>query len=418
MSAGFAAADVSVSGDARMGVVSSNDVMTFSNRARIKFSGSGTTDGGLSFGGSFRAHEAAGAEGGTKGSAFISGAFGKITMGSVDSGDSASVGQLASVGFAGLGSGNSISYAADAGGDNGLPGALADAGGAKVLYTYSAGALTINASTAQMTDGGATAYGIGGSYAAGALTVGLGYGVVDGGRITGLSAFDTTNTAAGAAGAHTGTVVAGITTVTGTSTAAQAAVLPGYYETTALDASVTDLSLSVSYVMDNTTLKAIYQTKTLEASAAARAAVAFTPAVTTFAVGDLSSGGTVTTAAAGAHSHGAISLSATATSMGLSVVQKMDALSLTAYGINTTLDADSDQSEDNPTVSRYGIGFGYDLGGGASVTGGWATVDALVATANAGVFAGASATADNALQTYSLTSVSADQWDLGLSFSF
>jgi hypothetical protein len=166
--------------------------------------------------------------------------------------------------------------------------------------------------------------------------------------------------------------------------------------------------------MDNTTIKAIYQQKSLEASAAARANVAFTPAVTTLAIGDLSSGGTVTTAAAGAHSHGAISLSSTATSMGLSVVQKMDNLSLTAYGINTTLDADADLSADNPTVSRYGIGFGYNLGGGATVTGGWATV----ATANAGVFAGNNATADNALQTYSLTSVSADQWDLGLNFSF
>ena len=127
MSAGFAAADVSVSGDARMGVVSTDGVATFSNRARIKFSGSGTTDGGLAFGGSFRAHEAAAAEGGTKGSAFISGAFGKITMGSVDSGDAASVGQLASVGYTGLGSGNSISYAADAGGDSGLPGSAAAA---------------------------------------------------------------------------------------------------------------------------------------------------------------------------------------------------------------------------------------------------------------------------------------------------
>jgi outer membrane protein OmpU len=385
MSAGFAAADVSVSGDARMGVVSTDGVATFSNRARIKFSGSGTTDGGLAFGGSFRSHESVGANAGTSGSAFISGAFGKITMGSVDSGDAASVGQLASVGFAGLGSGNSISYAADAGGDNGLPGALADAGGAKVLYTYSAGALTVNASTAQMTDGGATAYGIGGSYAAGALTVGLGYGVVDGGRITGLRVYDAATVAGVAA---TGTVdLVGAAYV-----AAIPAVNAGFYETTALDASVTDLSLSVAYVMDNTTIKAIYQTKTLEASAAARAAV-------------------TTSAAAFVHDHNAIALSTTATSMGMSIVQKMDALSLTAYGINTTVDADSDLSADDPTVSRYGIGFGYDLGGGASVAGGWATVDALVATAIAG-------TTNLAQETYTLTSVSHDQFDLGVSFSF
>ena len=304
MSAGFAAADVSVSGDGKMGVVSSNDVMTFTNKMRIKFSGSGTTDAGLAFGGSFRSHESIGANAGTSGSAFISGAFGKITMGSVDSGDAASVGQLASVGFTGLGSGNSINYSADAGGDGGLPGTFADAGGARVLYTYSAGALTVNASSAQLTDGGATSYGIGGSYAAGALTVGLGYGVVSGGTlgVTHEAATDFTENA---------------------------------------DASVTDMSLSASYVTGATTIKGIYQQKTIEATDAA----------------------SVVSGAA----HDAVDLSSTATSMGLSVVQKMDALTLTAYGINTTVDADADLSADNPTVSRYGIGFGYDLGGGIQI---------------------------------------------------
>jgi outer membrane protein OmpU len=381
MSAGFAAADVAVSGDARMGVVSNGDAAVFSNRIRVKFSGSGTTDGGLAFGGSFRANEASLAESaGTKGSTFISGAFGKISFGSLDSGDAASVGQLASVGWDGAGYGNSISYAADAGGDNGMPGALSDAGGARVLYTYSAGALTINASTAQLSNGGATAYGIGGSYTSGALTLGVGYGSVTGGSITGLKAYD----------ANSGTAVAAVSGNAGTAAAAA-----GYYATSALDASITDMSLSAAYVIDNTTIKAIYQTKTLEASAAARTAVA----------------GTALTIVRG---HSAIALSTKATTMGLSVVQKMDALTLTAYGINTSVSADADISADKPTVSRYGIGFGYDLGGGASVSAGWATVDALVPTA---VAAGSSPTT-GALETYTLTSVSADNWDLGLNFSF
>ena len=353
MSAGFAAADVSVSGDGRMGIKSEDGVSTLWNRMRVKFSGSGTTDGGLSFGGSFRAGEAADADDdkASKGSVFISGAFGKITMGSVDSGDAASVGQLASVGFTGLGSGNSINYSADAGGDGGLPGTFADAGGARVLYTYSAGALTVNASSAQLTDGGATSYGIGGSYAAGALTVGLGYGVVSGGTlgVTHEAATDFTENA---------------------------------------DASVTDMSLSASYVTGATTIKGIYQQKTIEATDAA----------------------SVVSGAA----HDAVDLSSTATSMGLSVVQKMDALTLTAYGINTTVDADADLSADNPTVSRYGIGFGYDLGGGASVAGGWATVDALVPAAIANTSSGDYGNA----ALYTLTSVSHDQFDLGLNFSF
>ena len=192
----YAAADVSVSGDARMGVVNSYDkdtkdnVTTFSNRMRIKFSGSGTTDGGLSFGGSFRANDAADAKAGTAGSTFISGAFGKVTFGDVDSGDNAAVGQLASVGYTGLGSGNSISYAADAGGDNGLPGDMSSYSGARVLYTNTFGGVTLNVSSAQLTDGGASSYGIGGSNAVGALTVGVGYGTVDGGTVKGLKAYD------------------------------------------------------------------------------------------------------------------------------------------------------------------------------------------------------------------------------------
>ena len=101
--------------------------------------------------------------------------------------------------------------------------------------------------------------------------------------------------------------------------------------------------------------------------------------------------------------------------MGLSVVQKMDALTLTAYGINTTLDADSDLSADNPTVSRYGIGFGYDLGGGASLSAGWATIDAMTPAL---VTTAGSASTQGDLQLSTLTSVSADTWDLGLNFSF
>ena len=190
-------------------------------------------------------------------------------------------------------------------------------------------------------------------------------------------------------------------------TLARAGSAAGFYATSNLDASITDLSLSASYVMDNTTIKAIYQLKTVEASAALRAETAYVAGTLTDATQVSLAAGT-----AFVRNHAAINLSSTATSMGLSVVQKMDALSLTAYGVNTTVDADSDLSADNPTVSRYGIGFGYDLGGGASVVGGWATVDALTATAVT------TAATDGTLQTYSLTSVSADQWDLGLSFSF
>jgi hypothetical protein len=119
-----------------------------------------------------------------------------------------------------------------------------------------------------------------------------------------------------------------------------------------------------------------------------------------------------TASAVQVHGHGAIAMKSTATSMGLSISQKMDALTLTAYGINTTLDADSDLSADNPTVSRYGIGFGYDLGGGATVKGGYAAVDAMTPVAVT------TAAADGVLQTHTLTSVTRNTFDLGVNFKF
>ncbi len=110
MTAGsYAAADVSVSGDGRMGVVSTDGTSEFSSRMRIKFTGSGTTDGGLSFGGSFRAADVVGTvngakvskptDDGTSGSVYISGAFGKITMGSTGNAVDSLVSNVSGVGY-------------------------------------------------------------------------------------------------------------------------------------------------------------------------------------------------------------------------------------------------------------------------------------------------------------------------------
>ncbi|MEY4697508.1 MAG: hypothetical protein RIT14_1936, partial [Pseudomonadota bacterium] len=43
--AGFAAAEVALSGDARMGIVNNGTDTTFSSRARVSFTMSGETDG-------------------------------------------------------------------------------------------------------------------------------------------------------------------------------------------------------------------------------------------------------------------------------------------------------------------------------------------------------------------------------------
>ena len=99
LSAGIAAAEshaapVTVSGNARMGVMNNGTDTAFTSRVRASLKMSGTTDGGLSFGGSFDVHNAAAAANGSSGSVFLSGAFGKIAMGDVDSAVQAAVGQV------------------------------------------------------------------------------------------------------------------------------------------------------------------------------------------------------------------------------------------------------------------------------------------------------------------------------------
>jgi outer membrane protein OmpU len=88
--AGFAAAEVAVSGYAEMGILTvtgENDVSntTFHQDVEVTFSMSGETDGGLSFGTSIDLDETNVPTFGTGGTAvYVSGAFGKMTMGDTD----------------------------------------------------------------------------------------------------------------------------------------------------------------------------------------------------------------------------------------------------------------------------------------------------------------------------------------------
>lgn len=135
--AGVAAAEVTLSGSARMGVIdnfSDNNSLGFTSRARVTFTLSGESDSGLAFGGSFRADNAGGlivndangdgvidptdpdevnnggANLGRAGSVFISGSYGKLSMGDVDDAALSAVGQVSGVGLTGLGDLNEISY--------------------------------------------------------------------------------------------------------------------------------------------------------------------------------------------------------------------------------------------------------------------------------------------------------------------
>ena len=205
LSAGFAAAEVTVGGDGRMGVVydDSNDdnEFTFNSRIRISFTATGETDGGLQFGGSIRADNAppatvnatvtddnglspgdagfdpntvqvnnansGGGVNGLAGSVFVSGAFGKLTMGDIDTAAKSAVGNVDGVGYTGIGDFNEVGHIG--GGD--------DEG---ALYEYSFGAATFYASLGQI-DGAQTGTGdtdersIGLKYDAGTFYVAVGY---------------------------------------------------------------------------------------------------------------------------------------------------------------------------------------------------------------------------------------------------
>ena len=103
---GAAFAELSMSGDAELGIDynsepgEGNSKHSFVHEVGIDFSGSGTTDGGLSFGGS------AGFDTGddvvNTGTVFISGAFGKVTIGDNDAAD-LTAGGIADVGLNGIG---------------------------------------------------------------------------------------------------------------------------------------------------------------------------------------------------------------------------------------------------------------------------------------------------------------------------
>ena len=161
--AGFAAAEVAVTGTARMGVTTntvSGDAQ-FTSRFRVIFTASGETDGGLTFGASVR-NDQIGTGGTANGDStvFISGAFGKLTMGDVSGAADAIVGQVSGVGFTGLGSTNEIAYLGNT--------------KTAALYTYSAGALTFGLGIGQ-TSTAKQEMSVAVKYSVDAYSVALGY---------------------------------------------------------------------------------------------------------------------------------------------------------------------------------------------------------------------------------------------------
>jgi outer membrane protein OmpU len=170
MMAGAASAEIALSGSARMGLIYADDgtdsATAFSSRVRIVFTASGETDTGLSFGASMRADQNGGNASGTANgdsTVYISGAFGKLTMGDVGGAADALVGQTSGVGYGpndGLQEINFINTVKTA-----------------AYYEYSAGALTFGLGAGQLDNAldNGEELNIGVKYATDAYSVALAY---------------------------------------------------------------------------------------------------------------------------------------------------------------------------------------------------------------------------------------------------
>lgn len=152
--AGAAAAEITTTGSARMGITYLDDGAAtktqFSSRIRIVFTASGETDTGLSFGASVR-NDQSGVGGAKNGDStvYISGGFGKLTMGDVSGAADSLVGQTSGVGYGPNDGLQEINFI----------GATKTA----VYYEYSTGAVTFGVGAGQLDTGNDT-YSVGVKY--------------------------------------------------------------------------------------------------------------------------------------------------------------------------------------------------------------------------------------------------------------
>jgi outer membrane protein OmpU len=157
--AGAAAAEVAISGSGRMGMVYDKSILNdnivivngdakrtsdagfrFDSRVRVAFTLTQETDAGVTFGGSIRADNASAGNNGQGGSVFMSGAFGKLSMGDVDGAAEAAVGNLSGVGYTGLGDFNEAFYLQQGNSDLDSNEELSAFATPAALYEYTTGA--------------------------------------------------------------------------------------------------------------------------------------------------------------------------------------------------------------------------------------------------------------------------------------
>ncbi|WP_162784671.1 porin [Paracoccus suum] len=192
--AGAAAAEVTVTGDARIGLRYDDGLACSTcadgtrsgwntvSRARAIFTMTGETDSGLSFGANFRADQASravggngGSSSGTRGTVWISGTYGKLSAGDIDSGLESAVGDLPEIGVSSLNYYNEMQYT---GSD--LDTEVYDEAG--LLYEYKFGDASIYASFMDQYVGYSgekrltgNSWSLGAGYNLGNYTFGIGY---------------------------------------------------------------------------------------------------------------------------------------------------------------------------------------------------------------------------------------------------
>lgn len=182
MTAGVAAAEVAVTGDARMGLRYESDTAyggdsswNVINRVRVKFTMTGESQSGISFGAALRSDQhsnSGGNSSATAGEVWVSGAYGKLTVGDIDGALEKAVGDLPEVGLSGLDFWNEFAYATS------TEGVQKDAG---ILYEYAIGNANLYLSFHDKYHGNSdvemdtTTWAVGVGYDLGNYTFGLGY---------------------------------------------------------------------------------------------------------------------------------------------------------------------------------------------------------------------------------------------------
>ena len=155
-------------------VAKTEDSTIAKNRVRVAFGLSGETDSGLEFGASIRADNAAAGNSGTGGSQYLSGSFGKISMGDLNGADEDMVGDISAMSFGGLGSNQEHSYQSSS---------------HNLAYSTSMAGISFGVST-DAGGGSSTAMGLkwSGDLGGSTVTVGLGQSSVGGNTETSISA--------------------------------------------------------------------------------------------------------------------------------------------------------------------------------------------------------------------------------------